>query len=144
MQFYYGRQMPLRVLDEAELWKKQEAEHAIILSELAVDLEQGYTDHFNRWGETLDATHRHVHRFIESVTGKDHQLPPQLYEQILELLSFCLQESISFKQFCQKVINQSIVTQNNHTVKILIQHVIHTSDYFISTAQTILHDRVAN
>ena len=27
MQFYYGHQMPLRVLDEAEFWKHQEEEH---------------------------------------------------------------------------------------------------------------------
>lgn len=143
MQFYYGGQMPLRILDEAALWKKQEMEHAIVLSEFVVELEQEYVDRLNRWSETLDSTHSHVHRFIESVTRSDNQLFPQLYDQILDLVSFCLQESIAFKQFCQKIINTSVIIQNNHTAKIFIQHVVGVSDYFISTAQTILQDRVA-
>lgn len=142
MQFYYGGQMPLRILDEAEVWKKQETEHTIILGEFAVGMEQEYVDSLRRWSETLDATHRHVRRFIDSVTRSDHQLPPQLYDQILDLISFCLQESIAFKQFCQKIINKSVPARDNQVVKVFIQHVISASDDFISTAQTILHDRV--
>jgi len=34
MQFYYGHQMPLRILDEAEFWKRQEEEHTIVIREL--------------------------------------------------------------------------------------------------------------
>src|SRR5690625_6576321 len=33
MQYYYGSQMPLRVLDEAESWKKLELKHTDIRSE---------------------------------------------------------------------------------------------------------------
>lgn len=142
MQFYYGGQMPLRVLDEVELWKRQETEHMILLGELVVNLEQEYIGSVKRWSETLDATHRHVRRFIESATRSDHQLPPQLYDQILELVSTCLLESISLKHFCQQIINKSAGIENSHTAKIFIQHVISVSDYFISTAQSILQDRV--
>jgi hypothetical protein len=34
MQFYYGQQMPLRILDEAEFWKHQEEEHTVVIREL--------------------------------------------------------------------------------------------------------------
>lgn len=34
MQFYYGNQMPLRVLDECEFWKHQEEEHTVVIREL--------------------------------------------------------------------------------------------------------------
>lgn len=33
MQFYYGQQMPLRILDEAEFWKNQEEEHTVVIRE---------------------------------------------------------------------------------------------------------------
>lgn len=142
MQPYYGGQMPLKILDETELWKRQEAEHSIILGELTVGLEQEYVDGLKRWGETLDATHRHVRRFIESVTRVNQQFPPQLYDQVLELVSFCLQESITFKDFCHQILNKSVVTRNNHTVKLFIQHVVNVSDDFIYTAQSTLQDKV--
>lgn len=44
MQFYYGQQMPLRILDEAEFWKHQEEEHTVVISELVPDLEQPFVD----------------------------------------------------------------------------------------------------
>jgi len=44
MQFYYGNQMPLRVLDEAEFWKHQEEEHTVVIRELVKDLEQKYVE----------------------------------------------------------------------------------------------------
>jgi len=33
-QFYYGQQMPLRILDETEFWKHQEEEHNAIMKKL--------------------------------------------------------------------------------------------------------------
>lgn len=44
MQYYYGNQMPLRVLDEAEFWKHQEEEHTIVIRELVRNLEQKYVE----------------------------------------------------------------------------------------------------
>ena len=72
MQFYYGSQMPLRVLDEAEFWKEQEAEHTVVMRELLPDLEQQYVDALNRWEEVLETTHQHVRRFIESVNRSNN------------------------------------------------------------------------
>nr|WP_027417925.1 DUF2935 domain-containing protein [Aneurinibacillus terranovensis] len=39
MQFYYGDKMPLRILDEIEFWKQQEAEHTVVIRELVSNLE---------------------------------------------------------------------------------------------------------
>lgn len=39
MQFYYGNQMPLRVLDECEFWKHQE-EHTVANRKLVKNLEK--------------------------------------------------------------------------------------------------------
>ena len=44
MQFYYGGQMPLRILDEAEFWKHQEQEHTVVIRELVDNLEEEYVN----------------------------------------------------------------------------------------------------
>jgi hypothetical protein len=42
MQFYYGNKMVHRVLDEAEFWKQQEAEHTVVIREVVPNLEQRF------------------------------------------------------------------------------------------------------
>src|SRR5690625_5805907 len=109
MQFYYGSQMPLRVLDEAEFWKEQEAEHTVVMRELLPDLEQQYVDALNRWEEVLETTHQHVRRFIECVNRSNNQISLQLYQQVIELVTFCLQESVVLIQFFCQVIFDCVV-----------------------------------
>lgn len=141
MQFYYGGQMPLRVLDEAAFWKMQESGHTTVITRLMDDLEQEYIDSLKRWEDVLDTTHRHIQRFIESVSRTDNQFPPQLYDQVLELISFCLQESLAFIQFCRQIKGKSKAIEDNQAAKVIIDHIIDQSDYFIGTAQTILYER---
>lgn len=141
MQFYYGSQMPLRVLDEAEFWKEQEAEHTVVMRELMHNLEQEYVDALKRWEEVLETTHQQVRRYVESVIRSDNQLSPQLYQQVLELVTFCLQESVAFTQFCRQVKNESKAAQGNPTAKVVIDHIIDESEYFIGIAQTILYEK---
>lgn len=141
MQFYYGSQMPLRVLDEAEFWKEQEAEHTVVMRELLPDLEQQYVDALKRWEEVLETTHQHVRRFIESVNRSNNQISPQLYQQVLELVTFCLQESVAFIQFCRQVKTQSKTVVGNHTAKVVIDHIIDESEYFMGIAQVILYEK---
>uniref|UniRef100_C5D569 DUF2935 domain-containing protein n=1 Tax=Geobacillus sp. (strain WCH70) TaxID=471223 RepID=C5D569_GEOSW len=64
MQFYYGQQMPLRILDEAEFWKHQEEEHTVVIRELVTNLETAYVEALKKWEEALSATHQQVVRFI--------------------------------------------------------------------------------
>ncbi len=133
--------MPLRVLDEAEFWKEQEAEHTVVMRELVRDLEQEYVDALKRWEDVLNTTHQHVERFVESVIRSGNQLSPQLYQQVLELVTFCLQESVAFTQFCKQVKTESKAVSKNPTAKVVIDHIIDESDYFIGIAQTILYEQ---
>ncbi|MFC4558026.1 DUF2935 domain-containing protein [Virgibacillus kekensis] len=139
MQFYYGSQMPLRVLDEAEFWKEQEAEHTVVMRELVRNLEKEYVDALKRWEDVLETTHQHVRRFVESVIRSDNQMPPALYQQVLDLVTFCLQESVAFTQFCRQVKHESEAVRENPTAQVVIDHIIDESDYFIGIAQTILY-----
>ncbi|WP_174614897.1 DUF2935 domain-containing protein [Virgibacillus ihumii] len=141
MQYYYGSQMPLRVLDEAEFWKMQESEHTVVMRELMPNLEQEYVDALKHWEEVLNTTHQHVKRFIESVVRSKNKVAPALYQQVLDLVSFCLQESVAFIQFCRQVKTESEAAANNQTAKVVINHIIDESEYFIGIAQTILYEK---
>ncbi|MBP1948804.1 DUF2935 domain-containing protein [Virgibacillus litoralis] len=141
MQFYYGSQMPLRVLDEAEFWKEQESEHTVVMRELVQNLESEYVDALKRWEDVLNTTHQHVKRFVESVIRSNNQISPALYNQVLELVTFCLQESVAFTQFCRQVKSESDAVQANPTAKVVIDHIIDESEYFIGIAQTILYEQ---
>ncbi|ASK62127.1 hypothetical protein CFK37_08095 [Virgibacillus phasianinus] len=141
MQFYYGNQWPLRVLDEAEFWKEQEAEHTVVIRELLPDLEQEFVDGLNRWEDVLKTTKQHVTRFIESVIRSKNHISPQLSQQVLDLASFCLQESVAFIQFCRKIKTESKSVVGNPMAKTVMDHIIDESEYFIGIAQTILYEQ---
>jgi len=49
MQFYYGDMMPLRILDEGEFWKLQEAEHTAVIRAFVPNLEQHDVDAMESW-----------------------------------------------------------------------------------------------
>lgn len=141
LQFYYGSQMPLRVLDEAEFWKRQEVAHTILMRELMDDLEQEYVDALKQWEEVLVTTHQQAGRYVEAAVRNDNELAPGLYEQVLELVSFCLQESVAFIQFCRQIKHESKTAVDNPSAKAVIDHIIDVSEYFIGVAQSILYEK---
>lgn len=140
MQYYYGSQMPLRVLDEAESWKKQELKHTGIMLELINPSEKHYVEELNRWRDDLDITHEHVKRYVESVVRHDNQLSSHLYKQILELVAFCREESVAFTAFCQEFINESETVNENPTVGLIMDHLVAISNEFIQDAKISLYE----
>ncbi|MFX3623523.1 MAG: DUF2935 domain-containing protein [Ectobacillus sp.] len=140
MQYYYGNQMPLRVLDEAEFWKHQEAEHTVVIRELVKNLEQTYVQNLQQWERDFTAAHQQVVRYIETVT-RSYDVTQALYQDILKLVSFCLQQSQRFTEFCRTLMEQSEPIRTNPTAKVVVKHIIVESEYFIGVAQTILYQR---
>lgn len=139
MQFYYGQQMPLRILDEAEFWKHQEAEHTVVIRELVSGLEQEYVDALKQWESALSDTHNQVVRFIESVIRSGYQVSDQLYQQVLKLVSFCLEQSLSFIKLCEQIRDHSAAVSGNPTAKVVLNHIIRESEYFVGIAQALLY-----
>jgi Txe/YoeB family toxin of Txe-Axe toxin-antitoxin module len=139
MQFYYGQQMPLRILDEAEFWKQQEEEHTVVIRELVKDLEKEYVEALKKWEEKLSETHQKVTRFIESVVRSAYYVPVQLYQQVLKLISFCLKQSLKFIELCRQIKTESEAVSKNPTAKVVLDHIIRESEYFVGIAQTLLY-----
>jgi hypothetical protein len=138
MQFYYGQQMPLRILDEAEFWKHQEEEHTVVIRELVSGLESEFVDALKKWEVTLGETHHQVVRYIESVIRSGSHVSEQLYQHVQQLVSFCLQQSLSFIQLCEQIKNNSAAVSSNPTAKVVLNHIIRESEYFVGIAQALL------
>lgn len=141
MQFYYGNQMPLRILDEAEFWKHQEEEHTVVIRELVNNLETEYVNALHEWEKALSETHKHVVRFIETVIRSKDYISNALYQQVLQLVSFCLQQSLEFIKLCEQIKNESAAVSANPTAKVVLDHIIRESEYFVGIAQTILYQQ---
>ncbi|MBZ5753304.1 DUF2935 domain-containing protein [Metabacillus rhizolycopersici] len=141
MQYYYGSQMPLRVLDEAEFWKHQEEEHTVVIRELVGSLEQKYVKALKEWEKEFAKAHHRVIRYIETVNRSKGQVSQALYQDIMQLISFCLQQSEQFINFCRIIMEESEPISANPTAKVVLNHIIVESEYFIGVAQTILYQQ---
>ncbi|GAB3046767.1 DUF2935 domain-containing protein [Virgibacillus ainsalahensis] len=141
MQYYYGNQMPLRVLDEAEFWKHQEEEHTVVIRELVGNLEQKYVEALKDWEKEFAKAHQRVTRYIETVNRSNGQVSQALHQDIMQLVTFCLQQSEAFIEFCRTIMEESQPISTNQTAKVVLNHIIVESEYFIGVAQTILYQQ---
>lgn len=141
MQHYYGQQMPLRILDEAEFWKHQETEHTVVIRELVDNLEEEYIEALKKWEKALGETHQKVLRFIESVVRSAYYISTALQQQVLEIVSFCLKQSLQFIKLCQQIKTESAAVSVNQTAKVVLDHIIRESEYFVGIAQALLYNQ---
>jgi hypothetical protein len=140
MQYYYGSQMPLRILDEVEFWKHQEEEHTVVIRELVSDLEPSFVHALKAWEKALSETHKQAVRFIETVIRSGANVSNELYQQVLELTSFCLNQSLEFIKLCEQIKNESQAVAKNPTAKVVLNHIIRESEYFVGIAQALLYN----
>ena len=141
MQFYFGHQMPLRILDEAEFWKKLEEEHTVVIRELLEDLEEEYVEALAQWEEAFSKTYQQVIRYIQSVNRSPYYVPTQLNHDVLQLVQHCLQESLGFIELCQQIKSDSEAVSKNPTAKVVLDHIIRESEYFVGIAQVLLYQK---
>ncbi|MFA8438061.1 DUF2935 domain-containing protein [Pueribacillus sp. YX66] len=137
MQFYYGQQMPLRILDEAEFWKLQEEEHTVVIREALNDLEKVYVEALKEWEKSLSNTHKTVVSYVESVVRSGY-VYVQLQRQVIQLITFCLEESEQFIELCRQIKDNSSAAKDKPIAQTILDHIIRESEYFIGIARLIL------
>ncbi|MCY9516444.1 DUF2935 domain-containing protein [Paenibacillus apiarius] len=138
MQFYYGQQMPLRVLDEAEFWKMQESEHTVVIREALKNLEDQYVEALKLWEQALTGTHQKIVSYVESVIRSQY-VPAELHQQVIHLVTYCLDESMKFIELCRQIKTHSSAAKNNPIAQTILDHIIRESEYFIGIARVILY-----
>lgn len=138
MQFVYGPKMPLRILDEAEFWKRQEAEHTVVIRELVPNLEPRFVDALRAWEDAFAQTEGVVRRYLETVIRLKHPIPPAVWRQVLALVDFALRQSKQFVAFLGRLSMESEAIRALPVAIVVLNHIRRESEYFIGIAQTIL------
>ncbi|HHY73394.1 MAG TPA: DUF2935 domain-containing protein [Bacillus bacterium] len=141
MQFYYGQQMPLRILDEAEFWKEQEKEHTIVIRELVPNLEPEFLNALHDWEKVLGETRQQVVQFIQTVVRVGQYVPQALQQQVLQMVPHWLEQSLGFIELCRQIKNNSKPVSTNPTAKVVLDHIIRESEYFIGIGQALLYNQ---
>jgi hypothetical protein len=139
MQFYYGDKMPLRVLDEIEFWKLQEAEHTVVIRELVDNLEEEFQSSLKNWEQSLSETHARARRFIETLNRSGHHIDVEVSQQVTQLVKYSLHQSKDFIALVNQIATQSKTASSNQTAIVVLNHIRRESEYFIGIAQTILY-----
>lgn len=138
MRFYYGAQMPLRILDEGEFWKMQETEHTDVIRALVPNLEKPFVDALQAWEQALAQTQASFVRYIEWAAHSGYSVPPEMLGQIMQLVDFALKQSEQFIRFLNELGTRSEALKANPTAITVLNHIRRESEYFIGTAQSLL------
>jgi hypothetical protein len=139
MQFYYGDKMPLRILDEGEFWKHQEAEHTEVIRALVPNLEPQFVQALQTWEQALSQTQAVFVRYIETVVRSTQPFPPQFYADVLQLVRFALQQSLQFIALLDQMAKESQALSSNPTALVVLNHIRRESEYFIGISQALLY-----
>ena len=138
MQYYYGDKMFLRALDEAEFWKLQESEHTVVIRNVVPGLEEEYVRQLQDWEQALSQTHGVAVRYIEAVIRSGSSISPQLRQEIMQFINFCICQSQDFVQFLNSISSRSSIIRNNPVALVVIDHIRRESEYFIGIALVAL------
>lgn len=134
MQNYYGDKMFLRVLDEAEFWKLQESEHTVVIRNIVLGLEDEYVRQLQTWEQVLSQTQATAERYMEAVIRSGSCISPQLHQQIMEFINFCICQSQEFVRFLNLISSTSNAIRDNPVALTVIDHIRRESEYFIGIA----------
>lgn len=139
MHFFYGDKNLLRVLDEADFWKQQETEHTVVIREITPGLEKEYVEQLQQWQLAFTQTRGLVIRYIETVIRAGGVVTPEMEQQILKLINYCLEQSQQFIKLLDTLLADSNAVKKNPVAQTVIKHIRRESEYFIGIAQTILY-----
>ncbi|GAA4715104.1 DUF2935 domain-containing protein [Brevibacillus fulvus] len=138
MQFYYDEKMPLRILDEGEFWKQQEAEHTDVIRALVPNLEPQFVEALAAWEQAFARTQAVFVRYIEAVVRSGHIASEQFKQQIVELVRFALEQSQQFIQLLNQLGTESVPLKTNPTAVVVLNHIRRESEYFIGISEAFL------
>ncbi|NLT95189.1 MAG: DUF2935 domain-containing protein [Clostridia bacterium] len=131
MLYQYGVQTPLRVLDEIELWKRQESEHTVVIRQIAPDLEEQFVEELQNWEQDFAQTEGIAVRYIEAINRSLGIINPLLMQNIRKFVILAVNQSCSFVTFLNRLTAQSEAVRSNDIAVIVINHIRRESEYFI-------------
>ncbi|HHU63639.1 MAG TPA: DUF2935 domain-containing protein [Clostridiales bacterium] len=138
MRFYYGDKTVYRILDEAEFWKVQEAEHTVVIREIADNLEPQFVKELEEFELAFQQIKVRVVRYIETVVRSKGCICPELKQGIFRLIGCALQQSKQFIMLLDRMLAESRAVGSSVTAQVVINHIRRESEYFIGIVQAFL------
>lgn len=142
MRFCYGDKNTLRVLEEAEFWKRQEGEHTQVILEVATGLEENYVNQLKEFQEIFNSTEAIALQYIEMLINSKNVITPIMHHEIMQLINLTIQQSKSFVDFLGNMIRDSTAVKNNPIAIVVINHIRRESEYYIGIAKAFLIGRL--
>ena len=131
MQYFYGTQTPLRVLDEIELWKQQESEHTVVIRQVVQNLEENFVEQLKAWELAFAKAQGIAVRYVEAVIRSKGAIAPVLLQEIRQFILFSINQSMSFVSFLNQLVAESEAVENNPVAVVVINHIRRESEYLI-------------
>ncbi|MBS4536403.1 DUF2935 domain-containing protein [Clostridium sp. D2Q-14] len=138
MQFCYGDKNHIRVLEEAQFWKRQEAEHTVVIREMAGNLEEEFTEELKAKYENFSSTEATITQYIERLIRTNYMINSELEEKIIDLIEFTLCQSEMFVDFLSTMLKESPAVKNNVVVSVVVSHIMRESQYYVGVAKAYL------
>ncbi|HOM02428.1 MAG TPA: DUF2935 domain-containing protein [Acetivibrio sp.] len=142
MQFCYGDKNHIRILEEAGFWKRQEAEHTVVIRKIIPDLEERFVEKLDEYQKILGSTEAIILQYIERLNRSGCIITPELAQRIANIIEITLCQSQTFVNFLNAMAKESAVVANNFTASVVINHIIRESEYYMGIAKAYL-DRIA-
>ncbi|ABN51282.1 MAG TPA: DUF2935 domain-containing protein [Hungateiclostridium thermocellum] len=138
MQFCYGDKNHIRILEEAEFWKRQEAEHTVVIRKIVQDLEEKFTEKLDEYQKILSATEATILQYIETLNRSGYVITSELVQKIANIIEITLRQSQTFVNFLNCMAKESAAVANNLTASVVINHIVRESEYYIGIAKAYL------
>ncbi|NLY17972.1 MAG: DUF2935 domain-containing protein [Clostridiaceae bacterium] len=141
VRYYYGNdQIFLRILEEIEFWKQQEAEHTTVIREIVPGLDSSSVEELQSFQRDFREIEQKAVQLMETVIRSQGQINQSMIQHIMEFVTYAMRESREFVQFLRNLLTAAPVV-NNMVAKVVINHIIRESEYFIGIAQAIIYRR---
>lgn len=139
MQFCYGDKNHVRILEEAEFWKRQEAEHTVVIREIVRNLEEEFIKKLEEFEKVLSSTEATIVQYIEKLARSNYLITPELTHKIMNLIKVTVQQSQIFISYLGTILKDSPAVKNNLAAVVVINHIIRESEYYLGIAKAYLN-----
>lgn len=139
MQFYYGEKNIARVMDEIEFWKHQEAEHTVVIRQMAPNLEPRFVIQLQQFEQVFHQTQGMAARYTETLVRSRGNINSSMQRQMTQFVEHAIEQSKQFIMLLNQILSESEAVRANPAAGVLIHHIIRESEYFIGIAQTVLN-----
>lgn len=137
MLLIYGTLMPVRLLEEIQLWKNQEKEHAATVPQIVPQLEPSYIQVLNEWEHVFAKTEETARQWLHDLLQHDGRSSEELDQQIELLLKASIYQSEQFIQQMDYLKQYSQAARSSPLAGAMIAHFIRESYVFLSMVQGV-------